>query len=126
MAQISDYIGHSARENVAKALAAARDNESYHALLSLTEERAYERADAVDRGGAGWGGSVAPVQQRTGAARFARYRGRQFADYDGRFGFSRTEGEAGHRAGDGFAAGRRGGRAGAGGKTVRFELTREK
>ena len=50
MAQISDYIGHSARENVAKALAAARDNESYHALLSLTEERAYERADAVDRG----------------------------------------------------------------------------
>lgn len=50
MASISDYIGNSARDNVAKALAAARNNESYHALLHLTEERAFERADAVDRG----------------------------------------------------------------------------
>ncbi len=50
MVRISDYTARSARDNVAKALAAARDNESYHALLSLTEERAFERADAVDRG----------------------------------------------------------------------------
>ncbi len=50
MTRISDYIGNSARDNVAKALAAARDVASYHALLSLTEERAYKRAEAVDRG----------------------------------------------------------------------------
>ncbi len=50
MTKISDYLNNSARANVEKALAAARDNEDYHALLSLTEERALERADAVDRG----------------------------------------------------------------------------
>lgn len=50
MTTISDYQGNSARDNVMKALALARDNESYHALLSLTEERALQRADAVDRG----------------------------------------------------------------------------
>ena len=50
MTKISDYLSNSARANVERALAAARDNESYHTLLSLTEERALERADAVDRG----------------------------------------------------------------------------
>ena len=40
----------SARERVEAALARATENESYHALLSLTPERAFERADAVDRG----------------------------------------------------------------------------
>lgn len=40
----------SARERVEAALARATENESYHALLSLTPERAFERADAIDRG----------------------------------------------------------------------------
>lgn len=40
----------SARERVEAALARATENENYHALLSLTPERAFERADAVDRG----------------------------------------------------------------------------
>jgi aspartyl-tRNA(Asn)/glutamyl-tRNA(Gln) amidotransferase subunit A len=47
---ISDYLGKSARDNVLAALAKAKENEAYHALLSLTEARALERADAVDRG----------------------------------------------------------------------------
>lgn len=50
MSAISDFIGKSARENVLEALKRAKDNEQYHALLNLTEERALERADAVDRG----------------------------------------------------------------------------
>lgn len=50
MTTISDYIGKGARANVESALKKVRDNESYHALLSLTEARALERADAVDRG----------------------------------------------------------------------------
>lgn len=50
MSRIADFIGGSARENVEKALAKARENESFHALLSLSEARAFERADAVDRG----------------------------------------------------------------------------
>lgn len=50
MSKISDFIGKSARANVEAAIAAARSNESYHAFLSLTEDRALERADAVDRG----------------------------------------------------------------------------
>lgn len=50
MTRIADYTGNSARTNVEKALAAAKSNESYHALLSLTEARALKRADAVDRG----------------------------------------------------------------------------
>lgn len=50
MTKISDYLNGSARDNIERALAAARENETYHALLSLTEERALERADAVDRG----------------------------------------------------------------------------
>lgn len=50
MTLIADYIGRSARENVLLALDKANNNEQYHALLSLTRERALERADAVDRG----------------------------------------------------------------------------
>lgn len=51
MANIKDFIGHSARANVEKALQRARElNEEYHPLLALIEERALERADAVDRG----------------------------------------------------------------------------
>lgn len=50
MAKISDYQGNSAVENVKKALAAAREHAEYHALLSLTEERAMERAEKVDNG----------------------------------------------------------------------------
>jgi len=50
MSSIADYLGKSARANVVAAIEAARRNESYHALLSLTEDRALERADAVDSG----------------------------------------------------------------------------
>ena len=50
MSSISDFIGVSARQNVEEAIAKAHANESFHALLSLTETRALERADAVDRG----------------------------------------------------------------------------
>lgn len=50
MVKIADYVGKSAVENVKTALAAARSNESYHALLSLTEDRALERAAQVDAG----------------------------------------------------------------------------
>lgn len=50
MSRIADFVGANARVNVEKALAKARENESFHALLSLNEKRAFERADAVDRG----------------------------------------------------------------------------
>lgn len=50
MSKISDYTGTSAVENVKKALAAAKEHEVYHALLSITEERALERAAKVDSG----------------------------------------------------------------------------
>lgn len=50
MSVIKDFLGKSARANVEAAIARARENEQFHALLSLTEERALERADAVDRG----------------------------------------------------------------------------
>ena len=50
MSRIADFLGVSARENVEKALTKARENESFNALLSLNETRAFERADAVDRG----------------------------------------------------------------------------
>lgn len=50
MSKIRDYIGKSAFDNVKQALAAAQSHESYHALLSLTEERALERAAKVDAG----------------------------------------------------------------------------
>lgn len=49
---ITDYLqtGDSARSRVEAAIIRAKQNEQYHALLSLTEERALERADAVDAG----------------------------------------------------------------------------
>lgn len=49
---ISDYLrtGDSARSRVQAAIDRAKANESFHALLSLTEERALARADAVDSG----------------------------------------------------------------------------
>ncbi len=50
MTKISDYISKNARQNVLEAIARANDKNEYHALLSLTEKRALERADAVDRG----------------------------------------------------------------------------
>jgi len=50
MTRIAEYIGVSARENVEKALAKVRENEEFHALLSLTEARAFERAAKVDSG----------------------------------------------------------------------------
>ena len=50
MTVISDYIGRSARENVEAAIAKARENESFNAILSLAETRALERADKVDSG----------------------------------------------------------------------------
>jgi aspartyl-tRNA(Asn)/glutamyl-tRNA(Gln) amidotransferase subunit A len=50
MSKIADFLGKSARQNVADALKRAKDNEQYHALLSFTEKRALERADAVDKG----------------------------------------------------------------------------
>jgi len=50
MSSISNFIGVSARKNVEEAIAKAHENDAFHALLSLTETRALERADAVDRG----------------------------------------------------------------------------
>lgn len=50
MSQIADFIGRSAHQNVQEAIEKARALESYHAVLHLTEQRAFERADAVDRG----------------------------------------------------------------------------
>jgi aspartyl-tRNA(Asn)/glutamyl-tRNA(Gln) amidotransferase subunit A len=50
MVKISDYIGKSARQNVEEAIAKARQNESFNAVLSFMELRALERADKVDAG----------------------------------------------------------------------------
>src|SRR5690606_31875610 len=51
MSKIKDFIASSARSNVEKAIAKARElNGEYNVLLSIIEERALERADAVDRG----------------------------------------------------------------------------
>ena len=50
MVQIHDYSKTSARENVEKALQKAKENEDFHAILSLCEERAFERAKLVDEG----------------------------------------------------------------------------
>ena len=50
MSKIADFIGNSAVANVQAALERARQTEEYHALLSLTEERALERAAKVDAG----------------------------------------------------------------------------
>lgn len=50
MARIADYQGRLARENVEQAIQKARENERFNAILHITETRALERADAVDRG----------------------------------------------------------------------------
>lgn len=50
MVKISDYAAQTARQNVETAIARAKENDSFHALLSLTEERALQRADKVDSG----------------------------------------------------------------------------
>lgn len=50
MSTIADYVGKSAVDNVKAALEAARQNEEFHALLSLTEDRAIDRATKVDNG----------------------------------------------------------------------------
>jgi aspartyl-tRNA(Asn)/glutamyl-tRNA(Gln) amidotransferase subunit A len=50
MSTIADFIGVSARKNVEGAIAKARENEQFNAVLSSTEVRALQRADAVDRG----------------------------------------------------------------------------
>lgn len=50
MSTIAEYTGMTARENVEKALAKARENKDFNAILSLTEERAFERAAKVDSG----------------------------------------------------------------------------
>lgn len=50
MSKISDYIGRSATENVKDAIEKAKQLEDFHALLYLTENRAFERAAKVDSG----------------------------------------------------------------------------
>jgi aspartyl-tRNA(Asn)/glutamyl-tRNA(Gln) amidotransferase subunit A len=50
MSKIADFLGKNARQNVQDALKRAKDNEQYHALLNLTEERALKRADEIDAG----------------------------------------------------------------------------
>lgn len=50
MPTIAETLKNSALDNVRTALQKARDNESYHALLTLTEARALERAKLVDEG----------------------------------------------------------------------------
>jgi aspartyl-tRNA(Asn)/glutamyl-tRNA(Gln) amidotransferase subunit A len=50
MSKISDFTHVSARKNVEDAIARAHAVASFHALLSINETRALERADAVDRG----------------------------------------------------------------------------
>lgn len=50
MATIADYREKSAVENITTALKKAKEHEAYHALLSLTEDRALERARKVDAG----------------------------------------------------------------------------
>lgn len=48
--RITDYVGKSATDAVREAIEKARAHESFNAILSLTEERAFERAAAVDAG----------------------------------------------------------------------------
>jgi aspartyl-tRNA(Asn)/glutamyl-tRNA(Gln) amidotransferase subunit A len=50
MVKITDYSADAAVANVRAALEKAKQHESYHALLSLTEERALERAAKVESG----------------------------------------------------------------------------
>lgn len=50
MSSISDFQGTSAVQNVTRAIELAKQNEDFHALLSLTEARALDRAAKVDAG----------------------------------------------------------------------------
>jgi aspartyl-tRNA(Asn)/glutamyl-tRNA(Gln) amidotransferase subunit A len=50
MSKIADFPHTTAVANVQRVLQKAKDNEQYHALLSLTEERALERARKVESG----------------------------------------------------------------------------
>lgn len=50
MSKIQDFLGVSAHDNVVAAIKKARENESFNALLSLSEERALDRAAKVDAG----------------------------------------------------------------------------
>lgn len=50
MVKIADFTSDSAVANVQRALEKAKANDEYHAILSLTEERALERAKAVEAG----------------------------------------------------------------------------
>ncbi len=50
MVKIADYTGKPAVDNVRTAIARAKEIDDYHALLSLTEARALERAEMVDNG----------------------------------------------------------------------------
>lgn len=50
MSTIAEYAGKSAVENVKAAIAAAKQADDFHALLSLSETRALERAAKVDAG----------------------------------------------------------------------------
>lgn len=48
MARIAEYLSMSAVENVSRAVTAAKEHESFNAFISLTEERAQERARLID------------------------------------------------------------------------------
>ena len=50
MSSIVNFLGKSARASVEQAIQKAREHESFHAILSLSETRALERADKVDAG----------------------------------------------------------------------------
>lgn len=50
MSKIKDFIGKNAVDNVQQAIKRAKEIYDYNAILSLTEERALERAKAVDDG----------------------------------------------------------------------------
>lgn len=50
MSTISDYLQHSAHDNVTQAIEKAKERHEYNALLTITEERALERAKLVDDG----------------------------------------------------------------------------
>lgn len=50
MSTIAEYVGKSAVENVKAAIAAAKQADGFHALLSLSEAHALDRATKVDAG----------------------------------------------------------------------------
>lgn len=50
MSKISDFLNQSATDNVKRALAKARQHDSHHVFLSLSENRALQRAKEVDEG----------------------------------------------------------------------------